>query len=88
MNAAESAALRTLQAMVNKAVQWNEITRNPIVSVAAPRSLDSKPPRFYTTDELALLYAIRRLPCVPCGREQRKPKPASQGWGQVLPFAY
>lgn len=49
--------LRTLQAMINKAVEWNEIARNPIASVAAPRSMDSKPPRFYTKDELALLYA-------------------------------
>jgi integrase len=49
--------LRTLKAIINKAVQWGEITKSPILSVNAPRSLDSSPPRFYTVAELKLLYA-------------------------------
>lgn len=53
--------LRTLKAMVNKAVEWDVITRNPIANVAAPRSLDSKPPAFYTKAELKLLYAACSL---------------------------
>jgi site-specific recombinase XerD len=48
--------LRTLKAMMNQAVAWELINRNPIQNVAEPRKLDSKPPMFYTVDELALLY--------------------------------
>lgn len=53
--------LRTLKAMVNKAVEWDVIPRNPIAKVAAPRSLDSKPPAFYTKDEMKALYAACSL---------------------------
>lgn len=49
--------LRTLKAMFNRAVAWEEIQRNPIEHVSEPRGLDSKPPRFYTADELAAIYA-------------------------------
>lgn len=52
--------LRTLKALLNKAVEWRELRENPIVHVAAPQSLDSKPPRFYTAAELLLLYAACR----------------------------
>jgi integrase len=52
--------LRTLKAIVNKAVEWGEIVKSPIVSVAAPRSLESRPPRFYTVVELRLLYEACR----------------------------
>lgn len=49
--------LRTLKAMLTRAVAWEHLPRNPIEHVAEPRSLDSKPPRFYTAAELATLYA-------------------------------
>ncbi len=52
--------LRTLRAIINKAVEWEQIARNPIASVKAPASLDSKPPAFYTAAELLLLYAACR----------------------------
>lgn len=52
--------LRTLKAMLNKAVEWNELQKNPIANVAGPKALDSKPPRFYTQAELDALYAACR----------------------------
>lgn len=53
--------LRTLKAILNKALEWEQITRNPIAAVKAPASLDSKPPLFYTVEELALLYEACRV---------------------------
>jgi integrase len=47
--------LRTLKAILNKAVEWDEIHKNPIVHVDPPRILDSKPKRFYTIEEIGLL---------------------------------
>jgi len=52
--------LRTLKAIMNKALEWEEIDRNPIASIKAPPSLDSKPPAFYTKPELEQLYAACR----------------------------
>lgn len=52
--------LRTLKAIINKAVQWNDLAKSPITHVSAPKSLDSKPARFYTQDELDALYAACR----------------------------
>lgn len=49
--------LRTLKAMLAKAVEWNVIARHPIPHVAAPLALDSKPPRFFTAQELQQIYA-------------------------------
>lgn len=49
--------LRTLKAILNKAVEWEIIQANPIAKIAPPKSLDSKPPQFYTKAELAQLYA-------------------------------
>lgn len=48
--------LRTLKAILNKAVEWKVIRENPIQHVKEPRNLDSKPPRFYTAAEMALIY--------------------------------
>lgn len=48
--------LNTLQAMMNRAVYLEVITRNPVKGVKPPRQLDSKPPRFYTALELAAIY--------------------------------
>ena len=49
--------LRTLKAILNKAVEWEKILKNPIAKIKAPLALDSKPPAFYTQTELDLLYA-------------------------------
>lgn len=49
--------LRTLQAMLNRAVAWDVIPHNPIHGVQPPRDLRSKPPRWYTPDELQAIYA-------------------------------
>jgi integrase len=52
-----SKELRTLQAMINRAVAWEVIPHNPIRGVNPPRDLSSKPPRWYTAQELELIYA-------------------------------
>lgn len=49
--------LRTLQAMLNRAVFLEIIDRNPAKGIKPPRNLDSKPPRWYTADELDAIYA-------------------------------
>lgn len=48
--------LRTLKAMLNRAVAWELLPRNPLEYVGEPKALDSKPPRFYTPAELLALY--------------------------------
>jgi len=48
--------IRTLQAMINHAITWDVIPRNPIRRVKAPRDLRSKPARWYTKDELKQIY--------------------------------
>lgn len=50
--------LRTLQAMLNHAEQWDVIPRNPIHGVRPPRDLASRPPRWYTAEELAAIYRV------------------------------
>jgi integrase len=56
----ESAAkeLRTLKAVLKKAVQWGEIERNPAQDVESPRSLESEPIVWYSKVELARLYKM------------------------------
>jgi len=49
--------LQTLKAMLNRAVEWEQISRNPISHVRTARNLDSKPPRFFTSDDLKELYS-------------------------------
>lgn len=48
--------LRTLKAVLEKAVTWGEIERNPAASVEPPRSLDSEPIHWYSRADLAKLY--------------------------------
>lgn len=48
--------LRTLKAILSKAVEWREIERNPAEYVDAPRNLESEPIHWYTKAELAKLY--------------------------------
>lgn len=60
---------RTLQAMLNAAVAWDIIPRNPIGKVRAPRDLASRPPRWYTHSELDLIYRTEATipPCTAPG---------------------
>jgi integrase len=48
--------LRTLKAVLTKAVEWEEIERNPADKVDQPRSLDDEPIHWYSKDELGRLY--------------------------------
>lgn len=48
--------LRTLKALVNKAVEWGYLQGNPIRYVKAPQQRADAPPPFYTTDQLLQLY--------------------------------
>jgi integrase len=48
--------LRTLQACLNKAVDWDVIPVNRAKGVHPPRDLASRPPRWYTREELSLIY--------------------------------
>jgi integrase len=49
--------LRTLQAIINRAVYCDQIPHNPIAKVPAPKDLASRPPRWYSREELAAIYA-------------------------------
>lgn len=74
--------LRTLKAVLSKAVEWQVIGKHPIPHVAAPVSLDSKPARFYTADELALLYAACKVK-VNAG-EGPQPNPLHAHWWRLF----
>lgn len=50
--------LRTLQATLNHAEQWDVIPRNPIHGVKPPRDLASKPPQWFSREELARIYTV------------------------------
>lgn len=51
--------VRTLKAVMAKAVEWEEIERSPAVKVEQPRNLDDEPIHWYRKDELAKLYKRR-----------------------------
>lgn len=51
--------LRTLKAILSKAIEWGEIEHNPAKYVQAPRSLKSEPIHWYTRSQLAKLYRCR-----------------------------
>lgn len=48
--------LRTLKAILNKAVEWGEIERSPAKSVKAPKNLRSAPIHWYKKADLAKIY--------------------------------
>lgn len=48
--------LRTLKAVLNKAVEWGEIERSPAKGVKSPKNLNNAPVHWYTRPELAKLY--------------------------------
>lgn len=49
--------LRVLMAVINRAVALKVISENPVSIVQPPQVLDSKPHRYYQSDELPRLYA-------------------------------
>lgn len=53
--------LRTLQACINKAVEWDIIPVNRARGVKPPRNVESRPPRWYTVEELQRIYAADPL---------------------------
>jgi integrase len=53
--------LRTLQAALNKAVDWEVIPVNRAKGVRPPKDVTSRPPRWYTREELAAIYAADAL---------------------------
>lgn len=53
---------RTLQALLNAAVAHEVVPHNPIAKVKGVRDLSSKPPRWYTREELAAIYAAQAEP--------------------------
>jgi len=48
--------LQILQAILNKAVEWQEIRENPLKGLKPPKNLNSKPIRWYSKAELQLIY--------------------------------
>ena len=60
---------RTLQAMLNRAVSLGVISHNPIAMVRAPRNLASRPPAWFTREDLARIYATE-LEVPKCARPE------------------
>ncbi len=48
---------RALHAMLNKAVQWRILASHPLIGSKPPPERASKPPQFYSIEQLAALYA-------------------------------
>lgn len=53
--------LRTLKALLNKAVEWKLLDANPAENVAPPQNVQSEPIHWYTAAELKRLYRADRL---------------------------
>jgi integrase len=51
-----SKELRTLKAVLNKAVEWGELERSPAKNVKAPKNLNNAPIHWYARPQLAKLY--------------------------------
>ncbi len=49
--------VRTLKAVLNKAIEWGMLNRNPLAALKAPKVLTSAAPPYYSIDELNRLYA-------------------------------
>lgn len=50
--------IRTLKAMLNRAVEWEIIQRNPISKVKPVKKVDDAPPVWYSIEQLRLLYQV------------------------------
>jgi integrase len=74
--------LRSLMAALNRAVTLRLISANPLRGIRAPKDLESRPPRWYTAEELERLYRhSQHLP----GDEQSKGLPPNgfPNWAPV-----
>jgi len=49
---------RTLKAMLNRAVDWGLLPENPIRHIRGPKVTDSRPPDYYTGEQLQTLYSV------------------------------
>lgn len=50
--------VRTLKAMLSRAVEWEVIQRHPFPKVKGVKNTASKPPTFYSIEQLRLLYQV------------------------------
>lgn len=50
--------IRTLKAILNKAVEWGRIDSNPLAYLKPPKDVKSGAPPFYTVDQLNDIYAV------------------------------
>ena len=50
--------IRCLNAMLNRAVEWELIEKNPIKHIKPPKDTNSKPPDFFTVEELKRIYQL------------------------------
>ena len=50
--------LRTLKAMLNRAVEWEVIQRNPIAKLKPVKKIVDAPPVWYSIEQLRLLYQV------------------------------
>jgi integrase len=48
--------LKKLKAMLNKAVEWGVIQRNPVMSVKTLQRMDARPRSFFTKEQLQAIY--------------------------------
>lgn len=53
--------LRTLKALLNKAVEWKLLDANPAEHVSPPQNVESEPIHWYTAAELKRLYKADRM---------------------------
>lgn len=49
--------LKKLKAMLNKAVEWGVIQRNPVMSVKTLQRMDARPRSYFTKEQLEAIYA-------------------------------
>lgn len=53
--------IRTLKAIVHRAVKLKVIREDPLTQVSSPKILDSKPHRYYSQDELQAIYGATKV---------------------------
>jgi integrase len=49
--------LRTLRALIGRAIAWDWLDHDPLRGVRDPRDLTSRPPRWYSVSEMQAIYA-------------------------------
>jgi integrase len=51
---------RAFKAMIGRAVQWGKIKFHPFQHIKAPKDVTSKPPSFYSREEMQKLYSVAK----------------------------